>query len=76
MIVLCSALMRPHLEFYIQAWGPQCRKVVAVGPDTGHKDDQKAGATLHLSCEKRLRKLGLFSLGKRRLQKELVAAFQ
>ncbi|KAK4818784.1 LOW QUALITY PROTEIN: hypothetical protein QYF61_019130 [Mycteria americana] len=66
---LCSALVRPHLEYCIQLWSPQHNKdmdLLGAGPEEGHKNDQREG----------LRELGLFSLEKRRLRGDLIVAFQ
>lgn len=75
-ILLYSGLIRPHLEYHI--WFGICQYKEAIN---------KIGMSLvvegycngqgqeHLLCEERLRKLGLLSLEKRQLQKDLAAAF-
>jgi len=73
---LCYSLVRPRLESCIQLWRPQHKKghgAVGVGPEQATK---MIRGLEHVSCEERLRELGLFSLEKRRLQGDLTAAFQ
>jgi len=75
-VPLCTVLVRSLLLYCVQIWGSQYRKDVKLLGRIQRRATKMIRGLEHLSCKGKLKKLDLFSLEKRRLRGNFVAAFQ
>ena len=75
-LTLYNSMVRPLLEYCVQAWCPYYQKDIAKLERVQRRVTKMIPSLRNKSCEDRLTELNLFSLTHRRLRGDLIQAFK
>ncbi|XP_072022805.1 uncharacterized protein B0403.1-like [Amphiura filiformis] len=73
---LYKTYIRPHLEYYIQAWSPTLKKDIITLEKVQRRATKLVPELRNLSYDERLEELNLYSLEQRRIRGDLIETFK